>query len=98
MDGSGATVKNQLPAAGASMAEGSLVMLYVEKSEDAAALNALVSVPDVTGLTVGEANRLLTAYGLKMTIEGSGVAVRQSPAAGETVYPTTLVTVAFEAP
>ena len=98
LDGSGATVKNQLPAAGASMAEGSLVMLYVEKSEDAAALNALVSVPDVTGLTVGEANRLLTAYGLKMTIEGSGVAVRQSPAAGKTVYPTTLVTVAFEAP
>ncbi len=97
LDGAGKVVRAQLPEAGASMAEGSQVMLYVDRAESAMA-NGLVAVPDVRGLTVGEANRLLRAYGLEMTIRGSGVAVSQSPGAGEAAYPTTQVEVAFEEP
>lgn len=95
LDGVGARVIAQLPASGAEMAEGSLVMLYV----DGATLDAdWVETPDVTGLSVIEANRLIRSYGLKMTVSGSGIAVSQSPAAGEMVLPTATVDVLFEPP
>ena len=74
-----------------------MVMLYVDKSvslED----NSKVRVPDVTGRSVMEANKLLRSYGLQMQIEGGGVAVSQQPAAGEEVFPTAVVTVTFEVP
>lgn len=95
LDGSGANVIGQLPAAGAGMAEGSLVMLYVE---GAMPETEYVEVPDVTGLSVAEANRLIRSYGLTMIISGSGLAAGQQPAAGELVLPTTSVLVEFEPP
>lgn len=97
LEGPGAKVEMQLPAPGVGMAEGSLVMLYVEGAppEDA---ERRVSVPDVTHMSIGEANQLLRSYGLTMTVEGSGVAVTQSPAPGEMVTPTSAVKVTFEKP
>lgn len=97
LDGSGASVTGQLPAAGAGMTEGSLVMLYVEGAGDTLG-NERVTVPDVQGLSVLEANKLVRSYGLVMAVEGSGIAVSQSPGAGEQVTPTTRVTVTFEPP
>ena len=97
MDGAGSTVINQLPAGGARISEGSLVMLYVDKRvalED----NSKVSVPDVTGMSVLEANKMLRSYGLEMQIEGSGIAVSQQPEPGEEVFPTNVVRVMFETP
>ena len=97
MDGAGSTVVGQLPAGGARISEGSLVMLYVDKTvplED----NSKVRVPDVTGMSVLEANKLLRSYGLEMQIEGSGIAVSQDPAPDEEVLPTTVVEVTFETP
>ena len=88
-------VVDQMPAPGAHMARKSLVMLYMKDAGDDA---REVAVPDRTGLSILEANRLLTAYGLQMKAEGSGVAVSQSPAAGDNVTPTTLVRVKFRAP
>ncbi len=96
LDGAGRRVKGQLPAAGATMNAGALVMLYVEGTD--AAADAPVTVPDVTGMPVTEANRLLMSYGLELEIEGSGLARSQTPAAGEKVNPTTRVTVRFEPP
>ena len=96
-DGEGGTVTNQLPAAGASMTKGALMMLYVDNLTDLRN-NSRVQVPDVTGLSVLEANRILRSYGLKMQIEGSGLAVAQEPAAGDEVFPTASVTVRFEPP
>ena len=79
------------------MSEGSLVMLYVE-GEAQTDENDRVLVPDVTGMSVASANRLLRSCGLILRVEGSGVAVSQSPAAHTRVTPTTTVTVAFEPP
>ena len=95
LDGTGTRVARQLPAAGALMNAGALVMLYVDGPAEG---NGAVSVPDVTGMPVTEANRLLRAYGLELMVEGSGLAVSQSPAAGEQVNPTTRVAVRFEPP
>jgi len=95
LDGVGAKVVSQLPAAGAEMAQNSIVMLYVDgappKSESA-------RVPDVTGMSVLEANRLIRSFGLQMRIEGSGLAVGQEPAPDAEVNPSTPVTVTFEPP
>ena len=95
LDGAGARVIAQLPAAGARMARGSIVMLYVD---GASADSETARVPDVTGMSVLEANRLLRAFGLQMRIEGHGLAVTQEPGPDENVNPSTLVTVRFEPP
>ena len=55
-------------------------------------------MPDVIGLPVMEANRLLLSYGLVLQVEGSGLAVRQTPAAGAYVNPSSRVTARFEPP
>ena len=60
--------------------------------------NAFVEVPDVLGLSISAANRLIVSSGLNMRINGSGIAVTQSPEAGEMVLPTAAVTVTFCAP
>jgi len=95
LDGAGGQVVRQLPVAGVTMNAGALVMLYVAGP---AAEDDSVTVPDVTGMPVTEANRLLKSYGLELQIEGSGLAVDQSPAAGAAVNPTTRVAVRFEPP
>ena len=95
LDGAGGQVIRQLPEAGARMNAGALVMLYVAGPT---AAEASVTVPDVTGMPVTEANRLLKSYGLELQVEGSGLAVNQSPAAGTTVNPTTRVAVRFKPP
>ena len=96
-DGEGGVVIAQLPLSGATMDEGSIMMLYVDNLTDMRH-NGKVDVPDVKGLSVLEANRLLRSYGLNMQIEGGGIAVSQQPAAGEDVYPTATVTVKFQQP
>ena len=88
-------VVDQMPAPGAHMAAKSLVMLYLK---DAKEETAYVTVPDLTGLSILDANRLLTAYGLEMKVIGGGAAVSQSPSAGENVTPTTVIRVKFQAP
>jgi len=95
LDGAGGQVVRQLPVAGVTMNAGALVMLYVAGP---AAEDDSVTVPDVTGMPVTEANRLLKSYGLELQIEGSGLAVDQSPTAGAAVNPTTRVAVRFEPP
>ena len=97
LSGAGANVVDQLPAPGAMMTEKSIVMLYVD-GENEAAGGEMIEIPDVTGLSISEANRLLMSYGFEMRISGSGVAVSQTPRAGETAPPTTRVTVLFRTP
>ena len=79
------------------MTEGSLIMLYVDGETDPLG-DERVSVPDVTGLSILAAGRLLRSYGLEMDVEGSGIAAAQSVAAGAQVPPTTRVAVRFEPP
>ena len=97
-NGVGERITGQLPAAGAQMLSGSIVMLYVDNLTQEDNNNGIVQVPDVSGLSVVEANRLLRSYGLQMRIEGSGLAVSQSPEANEDVTPDSIVEVTFEPP
>lgn len=96
-DGQGDTVTDQMPPPGVMLAMGGQMMAYTYQ-EKPIETEDLVKVPDVTGLSIVEANRLLRSRDLPMLMEGSGLAVSQRPMAGEYVMPQTEVTVKFEIP
>ena len=79
------------------MKKSSIVMLYADGEVETDA-GTFVEVPDVTGLSIAAAGRLLASSGLNMRISGSGVAANQSPEAGEMALPTATVTVTFKTP
>ncbi|EFV01671.1 penicillin-binding protein, transpeptidase domain protein [Pseudoramibacter alactolyticus ATCC 23263] len=55
-----------------------------------------VTVPDLSGMNVQEANEVLTGLKLKLKIKGSGFAKTQNPKAGTQVNRQTEITVTFE--
>ncbi len=95
--GEGNEVTFQLPRAGGAAREGDQVMLYT-LPESALTAEDMVCVPDVRGMAIVDASRVLSARGLALEMEGSGLAVRQVPAAGAYVPPETMVQVTFEFP
>ena len=96
-DGAGDTVTAQMPSAGGKLIEGGQVMLYTY-TDDLPMTEELVCVPDVEGLSIARAASLLRQRGLDMTIEGTGFAIRQEPAAGQYVEQGGVVKVVFEMP
>lgn len=96
-DGAGDTVTAQMPSGGGKLIEGGQVMLYTY-IDDPLQTEELVCVPDVEGLSIARAASLLRQRGLDMTIEGTGFAIRQEPAAGQYVEQGGVVQVVFEMP
>lgn len=96
-DGAGDTVTAQMPSPGGKLIEGGQVMLYTY-TDDPLQTEELVCVPDVEGLSIARAASLLRQRGLDMTIEGTGFAIRQEPAAGQYVEQGGVVRVVFEMP
>ncbi len=96
-DGAGDTVTAQMPSGGGKLIEGGQVMLYTY-TDDPLQTEELVCVPDVEGLSIARAASLLRQRGLDMTIEGTGFAIRQEPAAGQYVEQGGVVRVVFEMP
>lgn len=96
LDGAGSTVVDQLPKAGAQMTVGSQVLLYLEQAKNQDETD--VAVPDVTGMSIVDAARMLSSCALKMNISGSGIAISQFPAAGARLPVGTDVTVEFALP
>lgn len=96
-DGQSDTVTGQMPAAGTVLPEGNQIMLYTQQG-DVLTPTELTLVPDVFGLSMTEAGRLLRMRNLEMEITGTGLAVKQSPAAGEFVAPGERVAVVFQMP
>ena len=94
-DGANSVVLDQLPPAGATLKEGGHVMAYTAAGESLTPED-LVCVPELTGLSDVDCARLLRQRGLVLSMVGTGVCVRQVPAAGEYVEPGTSVLVTFE--
>ncbi|MGI5959313.1 MAG: penicillin-binding transpeptidase domain-containing protein [Massiliimalia sp.] len=65
--GSGTTVVDQMPQSGVSVAKGSKVILYTE----AVSQPEMTTVPNVVGLTVAEANQVLTNAQLNISMDTS---------------------------
>lgn len=91
-DGAADVVLRQLPPAGASLRTGGHVMAYTV-SEQAATPEELACVPDLSGLSDLDCARLTRQRGLIIEMEGTGLCVRQTPAAGDYVAPGTTVRV-----
>ena len=94
-DGVNDVVLDQLPPAGAKLVTGGHVMAYTAQGS-ALIPEELVCVPGLLGMSDVDCARLLRQRGLILSMVGTGVCVRQSPAAGEYVPPGTSVLVTFE--
>lgn len=105
-DSTGTIVKDQIPKPGAQVMVNTTVLLYMtnEKNDENGENGEnedeqdMVAVPDLTNRSIREANSILASVGLKLKIDGSGIAVSQDPPAGTLVPPDTVVTVTFEMP
>ena len=89
-----------MPLPDAEVLINTTVLLYTDSEENGQQLGEddLIEVPDVTNKSIREANNILVSKGLKLRIEGTGLAVSQQPAPGTRVEPGTTVTVSFEPP
>lgn len=95
---SGATVSTQIPASGSSIPKGSTVVLYLGNEYD---LESAV-IPDVTDMTVSQANEAITNAGFNIKISGgaaenaNAVASAQYPVGGTDGYKGNVVEVTFQ--
>lgn len=95
---SGVTVTTQIPASGTSIPKGSTVVLYLGNEYD---LESGV-IPDVTNMTVSQANEAITNAGFNIKISGgaadndSAVATSQYPVGGTDAYKGNVVEVTFQ--
>ena len=93
-DGVSDVVLDQLPPPGATLVVGGHVMAYTAQSSTLTPED-LVCVPDLIGCSDVDCARLLRQRGLILSMVGSGLCIRQSPAAGEYVAPGTSILVTF---
>ncbi|HHU64198.1 MAG TPA: stage V sporulation protein D [Clostridiales bacterium] len=98
IDGTGAIVTDQTPKPQATVSDKSIVLLYLEDDDQAQSQPEGIQVPDLTGMSMREANNTVAAMGLRIKINGSGVVVGQTPEPGTTVSPGDLIEVYLEAP
>ena len=95
--GNGESVLKQIPAVGTPIPKDGIVVLYTTEEEK----EEKVKVPDLSGLTVNQANRMLTNIGLNFILKGNNIdrdrvsARNQSIKAGEMVDTGTVVVVEF---
>jgi cell division protein FtsI/penicillin-binding protein 2 len=85
-------IYSQIPDPGTLVDRGEEVKLILRTAEMTG--RQRVSVPDLRGLSVREARRLLLACGLVCRIEGYGIVRGQRPAPGRTVQTGTRITMA----
>ncbi len=93
-DGVADVVLDQLPPEGAKLVRGGHVMAYTASSSSITP-EELVCVPNLLGSSDVDCARLLRQRGLTLSMTGSGLCTRQSPAPGEYVQPGTCVHVTF---
>lgn len=81
-EGRGSRALAQSPVAGQAAERGARVTVWLAAREGSAGL-----LPDVVGLPLREALRRLTPWQVRTRITGSGIVVRQTPAAGTPLAP-----------
>ncbi len=92
--GSGEAVVAQVPASGANVEKGTVVLLTLGKPV-APGDTSMTTVPPLKGLTMREVADALSKAGLRMAAKGSGVVTNQSPPAGVQVKKGSTVEVQF---
>lgn len=96
--GTGDKVLSQIPTAESRLPQGGTVVLYTDSDS---VKDDAVEVPDLTGLTVSEANAVASQYDLNISISGSnsaleGISYAQDIPKGTKVSSGTVIAVSFE--
>lgn len=101
----GTIVVDQMPKPGAEVMVNTTVLLYMDRPggnsdghQHEPDQGEMVAVPDLKNRSIREANSILTNLGLKLRIEGAGLAVDQDPPQGTMVEPGSEIRVTFELP
>ena len=89
-DGVSQTVLDQLPPAGSELPQGGHVMAYTAASNHVTP-ETMILMPDFLGMSDIDCARIARLRGLTLQLEGTGMCIRQTPAAGEYVAPGTEV-------
>lgn len=90
--GSGSVVKSQTPAGNATIKSGTTVLLRLGEVSG----SGKITVPDLTGMRLGESTQLLGCMGLSISAAGnSGEAYEQDPIPGKEVVAGTVISVKF---
>lgn len=90
-------IKDQTPKSGARVPPQTAIIVYFEDLWDENDPET-VFMPELKGMTVKEVGEVLSRLNLKMEPIGSGIAVKQEPAAGVDVRKSTVVKVHFSSP
>lgn len=85
-------VTDQVPKAGTTLPNNSLVMLYTAENN----VRTSTTVPSLNGMTATQAASSLKAKNLNIMIEGSGKVVNQEPAANTSVEQGTVVKITLK--
>ncbi len=93
--GKGDTIINQTPKAGAEVLPQTKIIIYLGDSNISP---EQIPVPELIGFSVKEAGEILSWLGLKLAVEGSGVAKEQEPSPGNLVEPGEVIKVSFDIP
>lgn len=96
--GEGETVVSQVPTAESRLPQGGTVVLYTDEESLA---EDVVEVPDLTGMSVADANTTASYYNLNISIVGSnadgeGISYSQDIAPGSKVKSGTVISVNFQ--
>ena len=78
------TVAATVPAAGMTIPRGGTVVIYMDDSE-----KKTTTVPDVTGMTVEQANAAITSAGLNISLSGGAVENEKAKAVSQSIAPYT---------
>ncbi|NLY90763.1 MAG: PASTA domain-containing protein [Firmicutes bacterium] len=95
--GTGEYVIAQNPKAGVTVKPNTTIILYCDEESRYGKELSTVIVPDLSGLTPREAEEALTKLGLKLSVQGWGIAHQQIPAPGTRLTTGATVTVYFTA-
>lgn len=98
MEGDGPMVTGQTPPARTVLDRGSAVKVSTLPPEPVEGEEGLVTVPNLSGLTMREAAAVLAEMRLRLDPKGTGLAVAQSVRPGQKVPPGTIVTIEFKPP
>jgi stage V sporulation protein D (sporulation-specific penicillin-binding protein) len=93
MEGVGSIVTAQTPLPGARVLPGTTIVVELGEIESP---TGVVEIPNVVGMSMRDASLKLSSLGLRIIIEGSGIAVEQSPATGVFVERNSGVRVIFK--
>lgn len=91
--GNGVVVSSQTPAAGEAIGPNTLVRLETATDSESDPPEGYSFIPDVTGLNIRQATKLVLDNGFSLEVEGSGTIYTQFPRAGDLMQKGKTVTV-----